>query len=458
LFSGHHILSSYGRKTYSVLDGISRDYAIEPDMKENRLSAKLYERALQHLSGGVSSPVRAFKAVGGKPIYMDRGKGAYIYDVDGNRYLDFCCSWGPLILGHAHPDILKAIKQAALKGTSLGAVHEMEVLLAEKIKDLCPHVELLRFVSSGTEAVMSAVRVARAFTRRNKILKFAGCYHGHADYLLASAGSGLATFGLPSSAGVPDDFTRHTLVAPLGDTEAVERIFRKYGSDIAAVIIEPVPANNGLLIQKKDFLVFLRKTARRNRSLLIFDEVISGFRLAPGGAAEYYGIVPDLSTYGKVVGGGLPVGAFGGRRSVMKLLVPDGPVYQAGTLSGNPLAMAAGLATLQCLQKNNAWSKLAVKSRRFILALSALVSDLPVNITGIGSIFWLHLQAGKAARPEDISRESARKFAILFHQALRKGIYFAPSPYEVGFISTAHSDRDLRAAAGKIAAIIKAIS
>ena len=308
-------------------------------------SIQLYERAVKCLSGGVSSPVRAFKAVGGTPIYIERGEEAYIYDVDGNKYLDFCGSWGPLILGHAHPSVVSAINHAAALGTSFGTVHESEVVLAEKIKHLCPHIELLRFVSSGTEAVMSAIRLARGFTKRDKIIKFSGCYHGHSDYLLASAGSGLVTFGIPSSAGVPDDFAKHTLIARLNDIDAIEKLFREYGGEIAAVIIEPAPANNGLLLQPKGFLEFLREITKRHSTVLIFDEVISGFRVAPGGAAEYYNITPDLATYGKVVGGGLPVGAFGGRSEIMKLLAPLGPVYQAGTLSGNPLAMASGMAT-----------------------------------------------------------------------------------------------------------------
>ncbi|UCD94225.1 MAG: glutamate-1-semialdehyde 2,1-aminomutase, partial [Candidatus Zixiibacteriota bacterium] len=401
-------------------------------MSKTEKSKKLYRKALQHLSGGVNSPVRAFGAVGGGPLYIERGEGAYIFDVDGNRYLDFCCSWGPLILGHAHPTIIEAIIKTAQKGTSFGTVHEFEILLAGKVKSLCPHIELIRFVSSGTEAVMSAVRLARAFTERDKIVKFSGCYHGHSDYLLASAGSGLATFGIPSSAGVPEDFTKHTLVSPLDDIEAVRTIFDNHGSDVAGVIIEPVPANNGLLLQSKEFLEFLREITDRHQSLLIFDEVISGFRVAAGGAVGHYGIAPDLCTYGKVIGGGLPVGAFGGRTEIMKMLAPEGPVYQAGTLSGNPLAMACGLATLVYLEENSLWEKLDRKTSEFVGTVTDAIGDKPAQVVSIGSIFWLSLQKNCPARAEDISPESAKKYADLFKKALDAGIYLAPSAYEVG--------------------------
>jgi glutamate-1-semialdehyde 2,1-aminomutase len=424
-------------------------------MANTEKSKALFERAVKHLSGGVNSPVRAFKAVGGTPIYIERGEGAYIYDIDGNRYLDFCCSWGPLILGHAHPVVVEAIRKTAAKGTSFGTVHEYEVLLAEKIKALCPHIELLRFVSSGTEAVMSAIRLARAFTKRDKIIKFSGCYHGHSDYLLASAGSGLATLGIPSSAGVPKDFTKHTLIAPLNNRNAVEEIFNKYGSQIAAVIIEPVPANNGLLIQTKEYLQFLREITSEHDSLLIFDEVISGFRIAPGGAVQHYGITPDLCTYGKVVGGGLPVGAFGGRAEIMSMLAPEGPVYQAGTLSGNPLAMACGLATLGYLEKNSGWENLEKKTSEFVIEFKEQLAGIPVDIVSIGSIFWICLQPDTPTRAEDISPECAEKYTALFNKALESNIYLAPSAYEVGFISTEHPIDDLKNAAGRIVEIIK---
>lgn len=420
-------------------------------------SRTLFQRAVKSLSGGVNSPVRAFKAVGGSPLYIERGEGAYLYDVDGNRYLDFCCSWGPLILGHAHPVVLEAIQKTSERGTSFGAVHEGEILLAEKVRKLCPHLELLRFVSSGTEAVMSAVRLARAYTKRSRIVKFSGCYHGHSDYLLASAGSGLVTFGIPSSAGVPEDFTRHTLVAPLDDEPAVKEFFRQFSGDIAAVIIEPVPANDGLLLQRRDFLQFLREITAANGSLLIFDEVISGFRVRPGGAAEYYDIKPDLATYGKIIGGGLPVGAFGGNADIMQLLAPLGPVYQAGTLSGNPLAMATGLATLEYLENSDGWSHLESITNEFVDLLKDKTSDCPVNVPSIGSLFWINLQKGPVRRAEDISKDNAARYKELFSRALEAGIYLAPSAYEVGFISAAHSREDLKAAAQTLGEIIRSL-
>jgi glutamate-1-semialdehyde 2,1-aminomutase len=426
-------------------------------MLKHEKSNELYGRALKSLSGGVNSPVRAFKAVGGTPIYMERGEGAYVFDVDGNQYLDFCGSWGPLILGHAHPDIIREVTQTARYGTSFGTVHENEILLAEKIKSLCPHIELMRFVSSGTEAVMSALRLARAFTKRDKIVKFTGCYHGHSDYLLASAGSGLATLGIPASAGVPEDFAKHTLVVPLNEIDSVEEIFKKYGTEIAAVIIEPVPANNGLLLQSRSYLGFLREITREYGSLLIFDEVISGFRVAPGGASEYFGLIPDLTTYGKVVGGGLPVGAFGGRADIMEMLAPLGTVYQAGTLSGNPLALASGLATLRYLEANNSWQTLDFETREFVQSIRKVIKGIPVNIATIGSIFWINLQPSTATKAEEILPENAQMYAALFGKALESGLYLAPSAYEVGFISTAHSRETLSEAAEKLSRIIKSL-
>lgn len=420
-------------------------------------SRALFQRAIKSLSGGVNSPVRAFKAVGGSPLYIERGEGAYLFDVDGNRYLDFCGSWGPLILGHAHPVVLEAIQKASERGASFGAVHEGEILLAEKVKKLCPHLELLRFVSSGTEAVMSAIRLARAFTKRNKIVKFSGCYHGHSDYLLASAGSGLVTFGIPASAGVPEDFTRHTLVAPLDDEQVVRDFFRKFPDDIAAIIIEPVPANDGLLLQRRGFLQFLREITAVNGSLLVLDEVISGFRVRPGGAAEYYDIKPDLATYGKIIGGGLPVGAFGGRADIMQLLAPLGPVYQAGTLSGNPLAMATGLATLEYLERTDGWSILESITGTFVKLLNDETSDCAVNIPSLGSLFWINLQKEPVRRAEDISKDNAERYKGLFSRALEAGIYLAPSAYEVGFISTAHSREDLKSAARSLGEIIRSL-
>lgn len=401
--------------------------------------------------------MRAFAAVGGTPLYIKRGQGAHIYDIDGNRYLDFCSSWGPLILGHAHPNVVRAINETAALGTSFGTVHENEVLLAEKIKKLCPHIELVRFVSSGTEAVMSALRLARAYTGRDKIVKFTGCYHGHSDYLLASAGSGLATLGVPASAGVPADFAKHTLVVPLNDMPAVEALFKAYVSDIAAIIIEPIPANNGLLLQTKEYLAFLREITQRHNSLLIFDEVISGFRVGAGGATQYYGVTPDLCTYGKIVGGGLPVGAFGGRADIMKCLAPVGKVYQAGTLSGNPLAMASGLATLEYLESNSGWAGLDKISEQFIVRLKSGLSRYPVNVVSVGSIFWINLQPEIATKAEEVSPANRGKYAFIFHKALEAGIYLAPSAYEVGFISTAHKADELIKAADVLTGIIRTL-
>ena len=424
-------------------------------MTERSKSRKLYDRAVEIMTGGVNSPVRAFKAVGGTPVYMEKGESAYLYDVDGNKYIDFCCSWGPLILGHAHPVVIDAIKRTSSLGTSFGTVHENEILLAEKILSLCPHIESVRFVSSGTEAVMSAIRLARAFTKQDKIIKFSGCYHGHSDYLLTSAGSGLATFGIPSSAGVPEDFTKHTLVASLDDQPAIEKLFADYGDDIAAVIIEPIPANNGLLIQSKEYLTFLRDITSKHGALLIFDEVISGFRAKPGGAVQMYGITPDLCTYGKVIGGGMPVGAFGGRKDIMNMLSPLGPVYQAGTLSGNPTALACGLATLEYLESHNGWNELEERTSDFVNKLRGNLSSLPVNIISSGSIFWICLQDKIPSRADDIDSNAGEWYGRIFNQALEDGIYLAPSAYEVGFVGITHSAEILDEAAGKLATIIK---
>ncbi len=426
-------------------------------MRRTENSERLFKRALESLSGGVNSPVRAFKAVGGTPLYVAKGEGAYIYDVDGNKYLDFCCSWGPLILGHAHPEVVRAVHETALLGTSFGTVHENEVLLAELIKKLCPHIEKLRFVSSGTEAVMSAIRLARGFTRRDKIIKFSGCYHGHSDYLLASAGSGLVTFGIPASGGVPEDFTKHTLIAPLDSEAAVSELFDTYENQIAAVIIEGVPANNGLLMQRKEYLQYLREVSGNHGTLLIFDEVISGFRVGQNGATGMYGIEPDLCTYGKVVGGGLPVGAFGGRKEIMDLLAPDGPVYQAGTLSGNPLAMAAGLATLNFMVKNDGWNKLEKRSAEFTRILEAETKDIPVTIVRCGSIFWIALQEEAPRTAEAILTDAGAKYRRVFAEALDAGIYLAPSAYEVGFVSISHSSDDLAEAARKLGKIMRSL-
>lgn len=394
------------------------------------------------MPGGVSSPVRAFRAVGGTPLVLRSGSGAEFEDVDGRRYVDFVCSWGPLILGHAHPAVLRAITETAARGTSFGAPCEVEVELAEFLTASYPGLDQVRFVSSGTEATMSAIRVARGATGRDRIVKFAGCYHGHADHLLVSAGSGLVTFGRPSSAGVPDAFVRETIVLPLDDEQALTELLRREGDRIAAVIIEPVPANNGLLLQRPEFLATLRRETERAGTLLIFDEVISGFRLARGGAAELLGITPDLATFGKVIGGGLPVGAFGGRRDIMQHLAPIGGVYQAGTLSGNAVAMSAGLATLRTLESEDGWRRLEATGRELERQLAPVLARAPygARLVRAGSLFWLSLQDGRPPRSaKAIDDRAAARFRPLFHTLLDKGVALAPSAYEAGFLSLAHS-------------------
>jgi glutamate-1-semialdehyde 2,1-aminomutase len=400
------------------------------------------ERAQRVMPGGVSSPVRAFGAVGGTPLVYRRGEGVEIEDVDGRRYVDFVCSWGPLILGHAHPEVRAAIHAAVDRGTTFGAPGEAEIELAEQLIGMYPGLERVRFTSSGTEATMSAIRVARGATGRDAIVKFAGCYHGHADHLLVSAGSGLVTFGHPSSAGVPEAFARETIVLPLDDVEALTALLRREGHRIAAVIIEPVPANNGLLLQRIEFLRALRDETARAGTVLIFDEVISGFRVARGGAAAHYGITPDLATFGKIIGGGLPVGAFGGRRDLMEHLAPLGPVYQAGTLSGNAVAMAAGLTSLRLLEREDAWRRLEATGEALEAALTPVLGDAPypVRLVRLGSLFWLSLQDGPAPRAAaGLDADAAARYRPLFHALLRQGVALAPSAYEVGFLSLAHS-------------------
>ena len=423
-------------------------------MKTPARSAQLFERACRAIPGGVSSPVRAFRAVGGTPLFIARGHGARVTDADGRSYLDLVGSWGPLIAGHAHPEVLAAIGAALTRGTTFGAPCEAEVELAERIIAAYPAAQQVRFVSSGTEAVMSAIRVARAFTGRDLILKFAGCYHGHADHLLVAAGSGLATLGTPSSAGVPRAFTDCTRVLPLDDEAAVEALFANEGARIAAVIIEPVPANHGLLIQRREFLERLRELTRRHGALLIFDEVISGFRLSRGGAAELLGITPDLATFGKVIGGGMPVGAFGGARRIMERLAPLGDTYQAGTLSGNPVAMAAGLATLEVLERESGWQALEARGAelegliRPVLARAAF----PIHLVRAGSLLWMSFHESGAPRTAaPLAAAEAGRFAALFHAMLERGVYLPPSAYEACFLSLAHSSADLEEFAAALA-------
>ncbi len=404
----------------------------------------LRQRAELCMPGGVSSPVRAFRAVGGDPLIVERGEGCHLTTADGRRVLDFVCSWGPLVLGHAHPEVVEAISVAAARGTSYGVTCGAEIELAELICEMYPGLQQVRFVSSGTEATMSALRLARGATGRDLVVKFAGCYHGHVDQLLVAAGSGLATFGTPDSAGVPEEFASLTRVLPLDDEAAAEELFRKEGDRIAAVIIEPVPANNGLLVQRPEFLSCLRRLTADHGALLVLDEVISGFRLAPGGAAEHYGIEPDLACFGKIIGGGLPVGAFGGRADLMAHLAPIGDVYQAGTLSGNPLAVTAGLTTLRILRRDDAWARLEQLGSRLQARFEAAVTDDSVTLVRAGSLFWLSLQSGDPPRqPELIGAQAAERYRPLFHSLLDAGIYLAPSAYEVGFLSLAHDAGDI---------------
>ena len=410
------------------------------------INAELYERARRLIPGGVNSPVRAFGAVGGTPRFLSRGEGAYIVDEEGTRYLDFMCSWGPLILGHCHPEVIEVIQNKAALGTTFGAPCRAEVELAEAVVAAYPGLEQVRFVSSGSEATMSAIRLARGATGRDLIVKFSGCYHGHADHLLVAAGSGLVTAGQPSSAGVPKAFAALTLVLPLNDEEKLKALFASQGDRIAAVIIEPIPANNGLLLQHKEFLLTLRRLTRESGALLIFDEVISGFRVAKGGAAEYYGITPDLATFGKIIGGGLPVGAYGGSKHLMSHIAPEGPVYQAGTLSGNPVAMAAGLATMRILDREKAWTKLEELGALLEKEVGAALQDVatPWKVIRVGSIVWLSFQAGEAPRSAEVLDQNVgARFAPLFHAMLDRGVYMPPSAFEVMFLSLAHTPEDV---------------
>ncbi|MBI2712267.1 MAG: glutamate-1-semialdehyde 2,1-aminomutase [Bdellovibrio sp.] len=412
-------------------------------------STVLFEKAKQVSPGGVHSPVRAFRGVGGTPRFIASAKGAELLDVDGNSYVDFCMSWGPLIFGHQDQDILEAVQAALFRGWSYGAAEPYSLELAELITSSIPWVEKVRFVNSGTEAVMSALRLARGATRRNKILKFDGCYHGHADSMLVRAGSGLAEMAAPDSAGISDAVAADTLVAPLDDLPALELIFEKYGSEIAAAIVEPIPANNGLLLQRDEFLHRLAALTKKHGSLLIFDEVITGFRVAFGGMAERTGIRPDLVTYGKIIGGGFPVGAFGGRADLMDQMAPLGPVYQAGTLSGNPVAMSAGIAMLKKLKRDCPYAALEAKTEKLAQDLQKTGAQVgvPVTVQRYGSIFWmLCAELKEPVRRHDVVPAIHREtYARVFHKLLEKGIYMAPSAFEVSFLSTAHHDTHLSA-------------
>jgi glutamate-1-semialdehyde 2,1-aminomutase len=408
-------------------------------------SAHVFSRAQKHIPGGVNSPVRAFRNVGGEPFFVARAEGSRIWDTDGSEYIDYVGSWGPTILGHSPKVVVEAVRDAATRGLSFGIPNPLEVEMAELICDWVPSIEKVRLVNSGTEATMSSIRIARAFTGRDKILKFDGCYHGHADALLVKAGSGALTHGQPSSAGVPPAFADLTISIPFNNPDLLRKTFQENKNRIAAVIVEPVPANAGLYFPQQNFLSIVRDQCTTSDSLLIFDEVITGFRVARGGAQERYGIRPDLTVLGKIIGGGLPVGAFGGRAEIMNQLSPDGPVYQAGTLSGNPVAMAAGLAQLRELERIDGW-KLLEKSGEELEALTrAAIESAAIDVTfnRLGSMFCLFFAPGPIVDLESAQRSDLKKFAQFFHHCLQHGVYFAPSQFETGFISTAHSVRDI---------------
>ena len=408
-------------------------------------SEQLFAEALKYIPGGVNSPVRAFRAVGGKPFFVNKAKGAHVWDVDGNEYVDYVGTWGPAILGHANPKTVKAVQDAAENGTSFGIPNPLEVTMARLICSLVPGVEKVRMCNSGTEATMSAIRLARGFTGRDKIIKFDGCYHGHADSLLVKAGSGALTFGHPDSAGVPAAFTQHTIVLPYNDGEAVKAAFAANQNQIAGIIVEPVPGNAGLYLPRPGYLELLSEITKSNGALLIFDEVMTGFRLAKGGAQERFGIRPDLSCFGKVIGGGLPVGAFGGRAEIMDCLAPLGPVYQAGTLSGNPLAMAAGLSALEELAAGDAYTKMEELGAQLELGLrnAAKSAGVPVQFNRCGSMFCGYFTSKPVHNLSDAMESDRDRFKKYFHGMLAEGIYFAPSQFEAGFISTAHTEEDI---------------
>ncbi len=410
-----------------------------------RSSASLYARALDLFPGGVNSPVRAFRAVGGEPFFVDRGEGARIYDVDGREYIDYVLSWGPLLFGHAHPRVVEAVSEAARRGTSYGAPIAAEVRLAEMVQRFFPSMERMRFVNSGTEATMSAVRLARGFTGRPLLLKFEGCYHGHGDSFLVKAGSGVATLGLPDSPGVPEALSRLTLTAPFNDTEAVAQIFHEHGDRIAAVIVEPVMGNAGFIPPAEGFLPALRQFATDSGALLIFDEVMTGFRVSAGGAQEHFDVIPDLTTLGKVIGGGLPVGAYGGRRDLMEHIAPSGPVYQAGTLSGNPVAMAAGIAQLEMIEELRPHDQLKERTGRLVEGLLEGARSLGVPVTGghLGSMWGVFFAEGPVRNYADARRSNVELFRRYYHGCLERGVFFAPSAFEAGFLSTEHGESDI---------------
>lgn len=404
----------------------------------------LFEQAKKYIPGGVNSPVRAFAAVGGDPVFIERGRGSKLYDVDGKSYIDLVGSFGPLILGHAYPPVILAVKKALAKGVSFGACTALEIELAKLIISAFPSIEKVRLVNSGTEAVMSAIRLARGYTGRERIIKFAGCYHGHVDSLLVKAGSGLATLGVPNSAGVPRDFTKGTIVLPFNDLNAAERTLKKHGSKIAALIIEPIPGNMGVIIPKPGYLKGLRQLTKRHGVLLIFDEVMSGFRVAYGGAQELFGIKADLTCLGKIIGGGFPVGAFGGRREIMDRLAPLGPVYQAGTLSGNPIGVTAGIATLKILKDKSIYKKLETTGAQLEAGLQAAAAGKGIRINRFGSMLTMFFTGQNVVDFKSAQTADLEKFKEFFQRMLKQGVYLPPSQFEAWFLSAAHTSADLK--------------
>jgi len=423
-------------------------------------SKKLFSEAQELIPGGVNSPVRAFRAVGGTPPFIKKGRGSHIWDEDGNEYIDYVLSWGPLILGHSHPQVVEAIKNAAENGTTFGAPIEKEITISRLIREAFPSIELVRFVNSGTEAAMSALRVARGFTGRKKIIKMEGCYHGHSDSLLAKAGSGITTLGVPDSLGVLEEITRNTITIPFNDLESLVAVMKSEGKDVAAVILEPVAGNMGVIPPKKGYLEGVREITSRYKTLLIFDEVISGFRVAFGGAQELYGVKPDVTVLGKIIGGGLPVGAYGGRKDIMEIVAPIGGVYQAGTLSGNPIALTAGIETIRILQSPEIYGELETKASYLSEGIDKVLkaAHLPHTINRVGSMLTIFHQEGKVENFQDAKKSDTQSYAFFFRAMMEEGIYLAPSQFEATFISTAHSIKDIEATISKVEKVVKKIS
>ncbi len=424
-------------------------------------SKNLYAKAKNLIPGGVNSPVRAFKAVGSTPLFISKAAGSKIWDVDGNRFIDYVMSWGPLILGHSHPEVISAVKKALKNGTSYGAPTEIEIKIAELIKKMMPSIELVRMVNSGTEATMSAIRLARAYTGRKKVIKFEGCYHGHADSFLVKAGSGATTLGIPSSPGVPDEIASLTLNAKYNDIESVQRLIDENKGEIACIIVEPVAGNMGVVLPKNNFLQKLREICDRENIVLIFDEVITGFRLAPGGAQEYFGVRADLTTLGKIIGGGFPVGAYGGKKEIMEMVAPSGPVYQAGTLSGNPVAMTAGYTTLKILyeQRKTVYKNLNEKAKYLAEIFRKISSEngLKVQINQIGSMLTLFFAENEVYDYDSALKSDTKMYARFFNLMLENGVYLPPSQFEAMFLSTAHSERDIEMTIDAFEKVVKKI-